>query len=109
TFSEESFEAEVLCAHVPVLVHIWTEGCGGCQTLGRFVDVIAHEYLGRAKVGKLDAMSNINLAKKFDVRTLPTVLLFKRRTLVDRRTGLISLLELCQMVDSHMESIAGES
>src|SRR5262249_33672316 len=109
TLSEESFEDEVLRANVPVLVDVWTEGCTGCRTVSRFVDAIGREYAGRAKVGKLDAMSNINLAMKFEVRALPTVLLFKRGTVVERRMGLIGLSELRQMLDNHVEPTGAES
>ncbi len=108
-FSAASFETDVLSSNIPVLVSIWTEGCGGCRTVARFVDVIAREYAGRVKVGTLEAMSNINLATKFEVRAMPTVLLFKRRTVVDRRMGLISLSELRQMLDNHVEAAVAKS
>jgi thioredoxin 1 len=109
TFCEGLFDADVLGATLPVLVSVWTEGCGGCRNLAPFIDAIAQEYIGRARVGKLDAMSNINLAMKYEVRALPTVLLFKGGRIVERRMGLISLSDLRQMLDSYLELTAVHS
>lgn len=109
TFCEGLFDADVLSANLPVLVSVWTEGCGGCRNLAPFIDAIAREYIGRARVGKLDAMSNINLAMKYEVRALPTVLLFKGGRIVERRMGLISLSDLRQMLDSYLELTAVHS
>jgi thioredoxin len=82
---------------------------GGCRNLAPFIDTIAREYAGRARVGRLDAMSNMNLAMKYEVRALPTVLLFKGGRIVERRMGLISLSDLRQMLDGHLEVTAVSS
>ena len=67
-FSEESFERDVLRATEPVLVSIWTEGCTGCARLAPVMDSIAREFKGRVKVGKLNAIPNMDLAMRFEVR-----------------------------------------
>ena len=87
TFYEGSFDAHVFSADLPVLVSVWAEGCGGCRNLAPFIDAIAREHTGRATVGNLDAMSNMNLAMKYEVRALPTVLLFKGGRTAERRRG----------------------
>jgi DNA-binding transcriptional MerR regulator/thiol-disulfide isomerase/thioredoxin len=100
--SERSFGDDVIDADIPALVSVWTEGCGGCRTVARFVDNVAREYAGRVRVGTLEAMSNIDLATKFEIRALPTLLLFKEGRIVDRRVGVVNLPELRQMLRNHL-------
>ena len=53
TFTDTNFDAEVVQSDVLVLVDVWSEGCGGCRQLAPVIDVLASEYQGKAKVGKL--------------------------------------------------------
>ena len=76
-FTEDNFEAEVLKAEVPVMVDFWAAWCMPCRMVGPVLDELATEYLGKAKVGKCDVDQAQNLAAKFNVRNIPTVLLFK--------------------------------
>jgi thioredoxin 1 len=97
-FSEASFEQDVLRATMPVLVSVWTKGCTGCARLAPLVDLIACEFKGRVKVGKLNAISNMDLAMRLEVRALPTVLLFVGGQAVEKRMGLITLADLQQLL-----------
>jgi DNA-binding transcriptional MerR regulator/thiol-disulfide isomerase/thioredoxin len=104
TFSEASFEQDVLKATVPVLVSVWAEGCTGCARLAPFVDLLAREFKGRARVGKLNAMSNMDLAMRFEVRALPTLLLFVGGHAVETKTGPIDFGELRQILAGRAEA-----
>ena len=102
TFTDTNFDADVVLSDVPVLVDVWAEGCGGCRQLAPVIDVLASEYQGKAKVGKLDAMSNLNTAMRYHIRALPTLLLFKDGNVVLQRTGVIDRAELQQLLDPHL-------
>ncbi len=103
TFSEDSFEQDVLREAMPVLVSVWSKGCTGCARLAPKVDAVAREFKGKVKVGKLDGMSNLNVAMRLEVRALPTVLLFVGGQLVERRAGDVSHADLRQMLASPAE------
>ena len=77
TFNDQNFEAEVLKADVPVLVDFTATWCGPCKALAPIVEKIADDFEGRVKVGKLDVEAAPETARKYKVRNLPTVLVFK--------------------------------
>lgn len=77
TFDDDNFEAEVLQADVPVLVDFWAAWCGPCQLVGPVIDELAEEYQGRAKVGKVDVDKALQVATRFNIQSIPTVVLFE--------------------------------
>jgi thioredoxin 1 len=101
-FTDANFEAGVLRSDLPVLVDVWSEGCGGCRQLAPLIDVVANGYAGKAKVGKLDAMLNLDTAMRYQIRILPTLLLFKEGNIVLQRTGVMDMEELQRLLDSHL-------
>ena len=103
TFSAASFEQDVLRAALPVLVSVWAKGCTGCARLAPRVDAVAREFKGRVRVGKLDGMSNMDLAMKLEVRVLPTLLFFVGGQVVERRTGEVTHSDLRQLLASRGE------
>ena len=86
-FTESNFETEVLGSPVPVLVHFRATWSGPCKMISPVVDRIATEMEGTAKVGKVDVDTNFELARRFNVRTVPSLLIFKNGELVDTITG----------------------
>jgi len=85
--TDAGFPAIVLRASTPVLLDCWADWCGPCHALAPTIDAIARAHAGRLVVGKLDVDANPETAARFDVRSIPTLLLFKDGQLVDRLVG----------------------
>lgn len=76
-FTDANFDAEVIKSGEPVLVDFWAVWCMPCKALAPTIDKLANEYQGRVKVGKLDTDSNRDVAIKYNITAIPTVILFK--------------------------------
>jgi len=102
TFSDGDWDTEVLGAPVPVLVDFWAEWCGPCRMMSPTVDVIAGEYAGKVKVGKLNVDENGPTAMRYNVRGIPTLLLFKEGKVVEQRVGALGKTDIQKMLDAHV-------
>ena len=87
TLTGSNFYDEVAKSSVPVLVDFWATWCGPCRMLGPVLEEIAAEYDGRLKVGKVNVDEEQDLAMKFQVSAIPTVVLFKDGRPVDMFLG----------------------
>ncbi len=104
TFTDASFDQDVLRSGVPVLVDFWAEWCGPCRMIAPTVEAVANDYAGRAKVGKLDVDSNGDTAMRYNVRGIPTLLLFKEGRVVEQRVGAVGKSEIQKMLDAHVSA-----
>ena len=87
-FTDGNFESEVLKSDVPVLVDFTATWCGPCKALAPIVEKVADELQGKVKVGKLDIDANGEITKKYGVRSVPTVLIFRGGEKVGQHVGL---------------------
>lgn len=101
TFTDSAFDADVLKSDVPVLVDFWAEWCGPCRMIAPTVDQVADEFAGKVKVGKLNVDENGNTPMRYNVRGIPTLLLFKGGQVVDQRVGALSKSDLVKMLEPH--------
>ncbi|MEK7405096.1 MAG: thioredoxin [Acidobacteriota bacterium] len=103
--TDSTFDAEVVASGVPVLVDFWAEWCGPCRIIAPTVEAIAAEYAGRLKVGKVDVDSNGGTAARYQVRGIPTLLLFKEGRVVDSRVGAVGKSEVVKMLQPHLPAV----
>lgn len=102
TFTDTTFDNEVINSDVPVLVDFWAQWCGPCRMMTPTVDAIADDYAGRVKVGKLNVDENNGTAARFQVRGIPMLLLFKNGAAVEQIVGAVGKAQVQQMIEKHL-------
>lgn len=104
TFTDDSFEEDVLNSDKPVLVDFWAEWCGPCRMVGPVVEELAGEYEGKAKIGKVDVDSNPEISTKYGIRSIPSLLIFKNGEVVDQIVGAVPKAQLKKQLDAQMSN-----
>ena len=99
-FSEADFQKEVLESEQPVLVDFWAEWCGPCRMIGPYIDELADEYAGRVKVGKVDTETNARLAMKYNITSIPAIMLFNKGQLAKMWMGARPKREFKEGIDN---------
>ena len=102
--TDNSFQAEVIDASnsQPVMVDFWADWCRPCHMLAPTVAEIAQDYTGRLKVVKMNVDENVNSAGKFNIRGIPTLLIFKGGQVADQIVGAVPKEQIAKVVDRHL-------
>ncbi len=102
TVTYQNFESEVVNSPVPVLLDFWAEWCGPCRMIAPAVEEIAHEYGDSLKVGKVNVDEQQELAVKFGIMSIPTILLLKDGEVVAQSVGYRQKEYLCDLIDANI-------
>jgi len=100
TLTESNFDREINQNDKPVLVDFWAEWCGPCKLIAPLIDEIAREKNGSVTVGKVNIYENQNLSFKFNIRAIPTLLIFKNGQVRDQVTGMTSKKDLLSRIEA---------
>ena len=102
TFTDQNFEQEVLKSDQPVVVDFWAVWCAPCRMVAPTVEALAEEYSGRAKVGKLNVDENQAVTSRYNIRGIPTLLLFKNGQVQEQIVGATSKDNIVKLLEKHL-------
>jgi thioredoxin 1 len=102
TLNEDNFDEHVKRADGPILVDFWAAWCAPCKIVAPSLETLAAEMAGRAEVAKVDVDSNGDLANRFGIRSIPTLMVFKNGKVVDQLIGAAPKEQIQRMVEKHL-------
>ncbi len=102
-FTDQNFDEQVLKSGKPVLVDFWAPWCAPCRMLAPTVEDVAGQYTGRAVVGKVNVDENQAIASRYNIRGIPTLLLFRDGQVQEQVVGATSKDVITKMIDRHLE------
>lgn len=100
--TDQNFEAEVLKAQVPALVDFWAVWCGPCRAIAPAVEALAKEYKGKLKVGKMNVDDHQQVPQRYDIRSIPTLLIFKGGNVVGQLVGAHPKAKIEEAIKKHI-------
>jgi thioredoxin 1 len=100
--TDANFQSEVLASGQPVLVDFWAPWCGPCKMIAPTVNTVAEEFLGKARVGKLNTDDNPNTATAYNISAIPALLVFKGGQVVDRFVGVVNKDKLASSLNRQL-------
>jgi thioredoxin 1 len=100
--ADDTFEAEVLNSEAPVLVDFWAEWCGPCKAIAPVLDQLADAYKGRVKIAKVNVDQNQKTPRNYNIRGIPTLMLFKGGKVEATHIGLANKAQLTKLLDRYI-------
>lgn len=104
--TSENWETEVLQSQEPVLVDFWASWCAPCRAIAPTIDALADGYAGKVKVGKLNVDDHGEVAARYGIRSIPTLLVFRGGEVVEQQVGAAPQSRLAQLLDQQLASAA---
>ena len=104
--SDDQFDSEVLKSSEPVLVDFWAEWCGPCKMIAPILDELAESYAGKIKIAKVNIDQNQKTPRNYNVRGIPTLMIFKDGKVQATQIGAVSKKQLAQLIDNAIDLTA---
>ena len=101
--TEDDFDDQLVRARGPILVDFWASWCGPCRQLGPVLDELALEFAGRARIAKIDVEQNGDLANRFGITSIPTLILFKQGKIVEQLIGAAPKEQIRRLLLGHLD------
>jgi thioredoxin 1 len=103
TLTDATFDQAIRNSRLPVMVDFWAEWCGPCRMVAPIIEQLAHEFAGRAQMGKLNVDENPSVASRYGIMSIPTLLIFRDGQIVDRVVGAQPGQVLRQLLAKHLK------
>ncbi len=100
--TDASFAEDVLSSSIPVLVDFWAAWCGPCKMIAPILDDLAEQYAGKVKITKVDVDANKEIPGKFNIRGIPTLLIFKNGQVEATKVGALSKAQLVEFINGSL-------
>ena len=101
-FTDANFEEMAIKSDQPVMIDFWAEWCGPCKMLTPTIEELANDFAGKVRIGKLNTDDNPDTASEHGISAIPTLMLFKNGTLVERMTGVVPKPQLTATINKHL-------
>jgi thioredoxin 1 len=102
TLTDDNFDEQIKKVSGPVLVDFWAAWCGPCKMIAPSLEQLAGEMAGRATVAKVNVDENGDVANRFGIRSIPTLMIFKEGRVVDQIVGALPKEQIRRMVEKHL-------
>ena len=100
--NDDSFDSEVLKSSLPVLVDFWAEWCGPCKMIAPTIDAVADEFVGKVKVAKVNVDESNKIATEYNIRGIPTLMIFKDGKVSVSKTGAVTKAQLADFINENL-------
>ncbi|MBX2926731.1 MAG: thioredoxin [Saprospiraceae bacterium] len=101
-FTDANFKEEVMDTEGVAVIDFWAEWCGPCRVIAPVIEELSHEYDGKVKIGKLNVDFNPEVSFKFNIRSIPTILILKNGEVVDRHVGTTTKKVLADKIEAQL-------
>ena len=98
-FTDSNFEQDAVQSSIPVVIDFYADWCGPCKMMAPVIDELAADYEGKVKVGKINTDENRNVATKYNIMSIPTIILMKDGKVVDTVVGALPKTSLQEKID----------